>query len=359
MRGPARASPASGARSPSGALPLAELRAQLGRAPLEPSVPGVPPGDAAPARPLRRDRRASSTVAYLAAVRAAARRDWARIAANVVALLRHQRRQHRRQPPADLRRPRPRRRRPPPAPGPDRLRARPGPDDAARSRCSGTSRPDASRAVELAVLVLANAVATAVRFVLFRSWVFRPRPRRRSGDLGEPGMTATLTRPRRARHPFPPRPAPSGRGGNSPSSPCCWPAPACSTCGTWPRPAGPTPSTPRPCRPARRTGRRSSSARSDSGQRDHRRQAARLAVGDGALGPDLRLLVVEHARAAGADGRRRRGAALGDGPPGRGSRRRAARRRRARADAGRRADVPVQQPRRAAGAAHGRRRLGD
>jgi putative flippase GtrA len=35
--------------------------------------------------------------------------------------------------------------------------------------------PDASRAVELAALVVANAVATAVRFVLFRSWVFRTR----------------------------------------------------------------------------------------------------------------------------------------------------------------------------------------
>jgi putative flippase GtrA len=35
--------------------------------------------------------------------------------------------------------------------------------------------PDASRTVELAVLILANAVATAVRFVLFRAWVFRAR----------------------------------------------------------------------------------------------------------------------------------------------------------------------------------------
>ena len=30
--------------------------------------------------------------------------------------------------------------------------------------------------VELAVLVLANLVATAVRFVLLRGWVFHPRP---------------------------------------------------------------------------------------------------------------------------------------------------------------------------------------
>jgi putative flippase GtrA len=33
----------------------------------------------------------------------------------------------------------------------------------------------ASRAVELAVLVLANLLATAVRFVLLRNWVFRPK----------------------------------------------------------------------------------------------------------------------------------------------------------------------------------------
>jgi hypothetical protein len=35
--------------------------------------------------------------------------------------------------------------------------------------------PDATRAVELAVIVLANAAATLLRFVLFRAWVFRPR----------------------------------------------------------------------------------------------------------------------------------------------------------------------------------------
>jgi putative flippase GtrA len=39
----------------------------------------------------------------------------------------------------------------------------------------GHVAPDASTAVEVAVLVAANALATVVRFVLFRSWVFRPR----------------------------------------------------------------------------------------------------------------------------------------------------------------------------------------
>jgi putative flippase GtrA len=33
--------------------------------------------------------------------------------------------------------------------------------------------PDASRSTELVVLVLANALATLVRFLLFRAWVFR------------------------------------------------------------------------------------------------------------------------------------------------------------------------------------------
>ncbi|WP_448625142.1 glycosyltransferase [Geodermatophilus sp. URMC 64] len=36
--------------------------------------------------------------------------------------------------------------------------------------------PGASRAAELLLLVAANAVATLLRFVLFRGWVFRPRP---------------------------------------------------------------------------------------------------------------------------------------------------------------------------------------
>ena len=35
--------------------------------------------------------------------------------------------------------------------------------------------PAASQAVELGVIVAANAAATVLRFVLFRAWVFRPR----------------------------------------------------------------------------------------------------------------------------------------------------------------------------------------
>jgi putative flippase GtrA len=157
----------------SGALPLAELRAQLGRAPLEPSVPGVPR-----AMPRQLVRFAAigvaSTVAHLllfALLRLAA----GAIIANVLALL---------------------------VTSVANTAANrrltfgvTGRDGAARHQLQGLIifglglglttgalallghvAPDASRAVELTVLVGANAVATAVRFVLFRSWVFRPRP---------------------------------------------------------------------------------------------------------------------------------------------------------------------------------------
>ncbi|GJF07206.1 sugar translocase [Pseudonocardia sp. D17] len=39
----------------------------------------------------------------------------------------------------------------------------------------GSPAPGAGRSTELAVIVLANAVATVLRFVLFRSWIFRAR----------------------------------------------------------------------------------------------------------------------------------------------------------------------------------------
>ena len=44
----------------------------------------------------------------------------------------------------------------------------------------GARVPGASRAVELLVLLAANAAATVLRFVAFRSWIFRPRPARLS-----------------------------------------------------------------------------------------------------------------------------------------------------------------------------------
>ena len=44
----------------------------------------------------------------------------------------------------------------------------------ARASCTCSTRHP-SRALELAVLVAANLVATILRFVLLRSWVFRAR----------------------------------------------------------------------------------------------------------------------------------------------------------------------------------------
>ena len=90
-------------------------------------------------------------------------------------------------------------------------------------------------------------------------------------------------------------------------------------------------------------------------QLDHGRQVAGLPLGDGALGPHLRRELVEHPRAAGARRRRRGRRALRDGAPLVLAGRRAARGPGARGDAGRGADVPVQQPRRAARAVAHRR----
>jgi putative flippase GtrA len=155
-----------------GALPLAELRAQLGRAPLEPSVPGVP--EAMPRQLVRFAAiGVASTVAHLLLF-ALLRTVTGAIVANVLALL---------------------------VTSVANTAANrrltfgvTGRDGAARHQLQGLIifgiglglttgalallgyvAPDASRVVELATLVAANAVATAVRFVLFRSWVFRTR----------------------------------------------------------------------------------------------------------------------------------------------------------------------------------------
>ncbi|MCO5546629.1 hypothetical protein L7F22_000060 [Adiantum nelumboides] len=93
-------------------------------------------------------------------------------------------------------------------------------------------------------------------------------------------------------------------------------------------------------------------------ERDHRRQAARGAVGDDGLGAAVRVLVVEPARAAGPDGCGGGGAAALHGEAVGRARRGPVRRCSAGADAVRGADVPVRQPGRAADAAAGRRGLG-
>ncbi len=87
----------------------------------------------------------------------------------------------------------------------------------------------------------------------------------------------------------------------------------------------------------------------------HRRQDAALAVADGAVGQDLRAVVLEPAGPAGPGGRGGGGAALRHGPAYDGvDGGRAARRRGAGDHAGGGADVPVRQPGRAAHAAAGR-----
>jgi putative flippase GtrA len=156
----------------SGALPLADLRAQLGRAPLPPAVPGVPT-----AMPRQLVRFATigviSTVAHLVLF-ALLRLATGAIVANVVALLVTSvlNTAANRRLTFGVR----------------------GRDGAGRHQLQGLLIfglglglttgalallgyvvPDASRGLELAVIVLANAVATALRFVLFRSWVFRAR----------------------------------------------------------------------------------------------------------------------------------------------------------------------------------------
>ena len=154
------------------ALPIRELRAQLGRAPLPLSIPGVP-------RPLPRQLvrfaaiGVASTVAHLALF-ALLRTVTEAIVANVAALLitTIANTAANRSLTFGIR----------------------GRDGAARHQLQGLivfwlglglttgalallgyALHDASRGIELAVIVVANAVATMVRFVLFRSWVFRPR----------------------------------------------------------------------------------------------------------------------------------------------------------------------------------------
>ena len=92
-------------------------------------------------------------------------------------------------------------------------------------------------------------------------------------------------------------------------------------------------------------------------QRHHRRQDARVAVDHGHLGAHLRAEPVERTCAAGARRCGRGRHPLRRRPAGQRTRRRAARRFDHGADAGRRADVPVQQPRRAPGSDARRRRL--
>ena len=156
-----------------GRLPVAELRAQIGRRPLPDPVPGVPAGLVDPAGPVRPRRRAVHA-RLPGDLRAAARRG--------------------RRPAGQPRRAA--RSRPWPTPRPTggspsasaAAAARPARSCRAWScspsgwrspagRCGACTRspPPPSRTAEVALLLTANAAATLLRFVLFRGWVFRPR----------------------------------------------------------------------------------------------------------------------------------------------------------------------------------------
>ena len=117
-----------------------------------------------------------------------------------------------------------------------------------------------------------------------------------------------------------------------------------------------TASTPRPSKPAPRVGRRCSSARSTPATPSPSTSRG-LPVADGDLGRHLRLQQLVHAGAAGSEGVAAVALSYGLGAADRRPRRRSARRRGARSDPCRRADVPLQQPRRDARPAPRRRRL--
>ncbi len=157
----------------SGALPLAEVRRQLGRAPLEPATPGVPAGMT---RQLVRFAAIGivSTLVYLLlfvvlhTVAGAQLANFLALALTAVGNTAANRRLT------------------------FGIRGRTG---AARHQFQGfgifllglaitsgslallhLSNPEPSNLVEITVLVGANLVATAVRFLLLRGWVFRDRP---------------------------------------------------------------------------------------------------------------------------------------------------------------------------------------
>jgi putative flippase GtrA len=155
-----------------GRLPVAELRAQIGRQPLPDPVPGVPPGMIT--QLLRFGViGALSTLAYLL-IFVLLRGMFAAQAANLIALLvtAVANTAANRRITFGIR----------------------GSGGAGRAQLQGlvvfglglaltsgslsllnTVAPGASRSAELALLVAANAAATLLRFVLFRGWVFRSR----------------------------------------------------------------------------------------------------------------------------------------------------------------------------------------
>ena len=155
-----------------GKLPVAELRAQLGRGPLTEPVPGVPPGLVGQAVRFGAIG-VLSTLAYLVlflVLRGAVSAQPANLLALLITAIANTAANRR-----------------------ITFGIR-GSGGAARAQFQGlivfglglaltsgsllllhSAAPGASKQVELGVLVLANAVSTLLRFVLFRGWVFRSR----------------------------------------------------------------------------------------------------------------------------------------------------------------------------------------
>ena len=170
-------------------LPVAELRAQLGRGPLTDPVPGVPHGLVGQA--LRFGAiGVLSTLAYLVLflmLRGAVSAQPANLLALLITAVANtaaNRRHH-------LRHPRARAARTGAVPGPDRVRPRPGAHQRL-ARAAALGRSERRQALELGVLVFANALATLLRFVLFRGWVFRSRRSVRPGLAAEAAPEPTV-----------------------------------------------------------------------------------------------------------------------------------------------------------------------
>ena len=284
-RRPARASPGSAAALATGRLPLATLDPR----PTPSSRRRAPVGLARQlvrfaAIGVRQHARLPRLL-YLLLRGRSARRPPTLLALLVTAVA-----QHRRQPPAHLRRPRAGRRGAPPAPGPRRLRRRPGADQRVARRCCTRSPPAPAVASSSPCWSSPTSPPPSCASCCSARWVFRPAAataRRTDRSMRPPPMTATnrtppwTAAPATARSPA--AATPDARRRRRPTAGVAaardratraWARPAllallaghrrCSTCGASAPRAGPTPSTPPPSRPARRAGRRSSSARSDA-----------------------------------------------------------------------------------------------
>jgi putative flippase GtrA len=161
----------------SGSLPLADLSAQLGRAPLEPATPGVPPGMTRQAVRFAAVG-VASTLAYLALfllLRPALGAQGANLAALLTTAVANT--AANRRVTFGIRGARDRGRHQVQGLGVFALGLALTSGSLALVHAGGTP----ARATELAVLILANLAATVVRFVLLRHWVFR-RPTGQGGS---------------------------------------------------------------------------------------------------------------------------------------------------------------------------------